>query len=135
MPGSFLDSNVLIYFAAATPVKAAQAEALIAAGSTISVQVLNEVATVGRRKMKLSWDELDDVLRRIRAALDVVPVTLEVHDRGLAIARRYGLSIYDGSIASAALLSGCNTLWSEDMHDGLVIERRLTVRNPFSGVA
>ena len=32
-------------------------------------------------------------------------------------------------IAAAALDSGCDTLWSEDMHDGLVIDGRLTVVN------
>jgi predicted nucleic acid-binding protein len=37
-------------------------------------------------------------------------------------------------LVAAALLSDCDTLWSQDMHKGLVIAERLTVRNPFSGV-
>ena len=47
------------------------------------------------------------------------------------IVERYQLSIYDAMIVSAALQSNCATLWSEDLHNGLVIEERLTVRNPF----
>jgi predicted nucleic acid-binding protein len=47
------------------------------------------------------------------------------------IAERYGLSIYDALIVSSALLAGCKTLNSEDMQDGQVIDRQLTIRNPF----
>lgn len=36
-------------------------------------------------------------------------------------------------IAAAALLAGCTTLYSEDLQDGQVIERRLVTRNPFAG--
>ena len=130
MPADFLDSNVLVYFASRDPAKADRAESLMRAGGAISVQVLNEVAHVGRRKLKLSWDELDEVMGLVRALLDVVPLFTETHDRGLAIARRFGVSIYDAMIVAAALEAGCETLWSEDMHDGLVVET-LAIRNPF----
>jgi predicted nucleic acid-binding protein len=36
-------------------------------------------------------------------------------------------------IVAAALLAGCDVLYSEDMHDGLVIEERLRIVNPFVG--
>ena len=131
MAAEFIDSNVLLYFASRNPVKADRAEALISAGATISVQVLNEIASVGRRKLKLSWDELDEVLALMRLLLDVVPLLASTHDRGLAVARRYGLAIYDAMIVAAALEADCNILWSEDMQDGLIVEDRLLVRNPF----
>ena len=57
MPASCLDSNVLVYIASADAAKAERAEATIAKGGAISVQVLNEVANVARRKMQMSWDE------------------------------------------------------------------------------
>jgi predicted nucleic acid-binding protein len=62
----------------------------------------------------------------------VVPVTEETHVRGLVLAERYQLGLYDGMIVAAALLAGCTTLYSEDMHDGLVIDR-LTICNPYAG--
>lgn len=49
----------------------------------------------------------------------------------LQLAQQHGLSIYDALIVSAALLAGCKTLWSEDMQDGQVIQRKLTIHNPF----
>ena len=136
MPGSFLDTNVLIYLASADVRKAARAEALIAAGGTVSVQVLNEVANVARRKMGLAWADVRDFLAPIRSLVSVEPVRVETHEAGLRIAERYGLSLYDAMIVAAAALAGCDTLWSEDMQDGLVVEGGLQVRNPFAaGVA
>jgi predicted nucleic acid-binding protein len=54
MPGSFLDTNVLLCLASADTVKADRAEAILAEGGAISVQVLNEIASVARRKMQMS---------------------------------------------------------------------------------
>jgi predicted nucleic acid-binding protein len=131
MPGSFFDSNVLIYAVSGDLVKADRAQELITAGGTISVQVLNEIANVAIRKIGFSWDETRRFLFRIQGALPVVALTVETHERGLYLAERYRLSIYDGMIASAALGSDCDILWSEDMQHGLLIDSRLTVVNPF----
>ena len=46
---------------------------------------------------------------------------------------RYGFSVYDSMIVGAALEAGCDTLWSEDMHHGLLVEGRLRILNPFRG--
>ncbi len=43
MPGSFLDTDVLVYVASDDPVKADRAEAIIGDGGVIGVQVLNEM--------------------------------------------------------------------------------------------
>lgn len=50
--------------------------------------------------------------------LTVYPNTIETHETGLALAERYRLSTYDAMIAAAALLAGCDTLWSEDVRHG-----------------
>ena len=131
MPGSFFDTNVLVYLASTDPEKASRARELLRAGGTISVQVLNEAANVMRRKLQFSWPETLDFLSSIRGLLSVRPITLRIHEAGLALSERYGLAVYDGMIAAAALDSGCDTLWSEDMQDGMVIDARLTVVNPF----
>lgn len=131
MPGSFLDTNVLVYIASGDRAKADRAESLVGEGGTISVQVLNEIAHVARRKMRMSWEEAHALLSLIRGLLPVEPVTVETHEKGVALARRYGLSTYDAMIAAAALLADCDTLWSEDMQDDLVIDGRLRVANPF----
>jgi predicted nucleic acid-binding protein len=131
MPDSFLDSNVLLYVASGDQAKADRAEALVGDGGTISVQVLNEIASVARHKMQLSWTETLALLDTMRGLLQVRPITLEMHDTGLALAERYGLSIYDAMIVAATMDAGCDTLWSEDMQHGLLLDGQLRVVNPF----
>jgi len=131
MPGSFLDSNIVLYLASGDLRKADRAQELVAEGGTISVQVLNEIANISRRKMGLSWAETRNFLLMIRGLLKVEPITIEIHDVGISLAERYQLSVYDSMIVSAALSAECDTLLSEDLQDGLLINGRLRVLNPF----
>ena len=128
----FFDTNVVLYLLSADTAKADRAEKLLALGGTISVQVLNEFAAVASRKLRMSWTEIREVLAQIRAVCAVEPMTIETHERALRVAERYGLSIYDALIVSAALLANCKTLHSDDMQDDQVVERQLTIRNPFT---
>jgi predicted nucleic acid-binding protein len=131
MPVSFFDTNVLVYIASGDMAKADRAEAAIAAGGAISVQVLNELANVARRKMQMSWADTHALLTMLRGLLTVHPLTLETHETGLRLAERYGLSTYDAMIASAAIQAGCDTLWSEDMQHGMALDEGLRIVNPF----
>ena len=128
----FFDTNILLYLLSEDATKADQAEELIANGGVISVQVLNEFAAVASRKLGMSWSEIRDVLGPIRDVCEIVPITVEIHDRSVEIAERYGFSFYDATIVASALRAGCNTLYSEDLQDGQVIDHRLTIRNPFA---
>jgi len=132
MPGSFFDTNVLVYLASDDAAKADRAEAAIAGGGAISVQVLNELANVARRKMKMSWSETHALLDTLRGLLTVHPFTVDVHDKGLELAERYGFAIYDATIAASALDAGCDTLWSEDMQDGMKLDEGLRIADPFA---
>jgi predicted nucleic acid-binding protein len=131
MAGSFFDTNVLLYIASRDPAKAARAEQIVGRGGAISVQVLNELAHVGRRKMRLSWVATHTFLSALRGLLTVHPITINVHETGLALARRYRLATCDAMIAASAMHAGCSTLWSEDMQHGVVLESRLRILNPF----
>jgi predicted nucleic acid-binding protein len=131
MSGSFFDTNVIIYIASADPVKAGKAEKTIAGGGAISVQVLNELTNVARRKMQMPWTDIHVFLSALRGLLTVHPLTVEIHETGLALAERYALSIYDAMIAASALHAGCDTLWSEDMQNGMVVKEGLRIVNPF----
>ncbi len=130
--GVFLDSNVLLYTLARDDPRATVAGRLLLEGGTISVQVLNEVANVARRKLKLSWAEVSEALAALRLLCGTpAPLTLATHEAALALAGRYQFSLYDALIVASALETGCTTLLSEDLHDGLVVADRLTAQNPF----
>jgi predicted nucleic acid-binding protein len=133
MPVSFFDTNVLAYLASSDIAKADRAEATLAKGGSISAQVLNELANVARRKMKMSWDETHAFLDMLRGLLTVHPLTVETHETGLRLAERYGFSIDDAMIVASALHAGCDRLWSGDMQHGLALDEGLRIVNPFRG--
>lgn len=132
MTRPFFDTNVLAYLASADTRKADIAQSLLARGGTISVQVLNELANVGRRKMGLTWPETQDFLSMIRTFVTVEPLTEQTHGLGLALAERHSLSIYEAMIVAAGLLAGCDVLLSEDMQHGFLVGGQLTISNPFA---
>jgi predicted nucleic acid-binding protein len=80
----------------------------------------------------MPWDEVRFAIENIKALCpDPLPITLDTHREASAIAEKYGYRIYDALIVASALEARCTILYSEDMQDGQVIDRRLTIRNPF----
>jgi predicted nucleic acid-binding protein len=131
MSGNFFDSNVLLYATSPDRIKADRVRVLLGSGGTISVQVLNEIAHVALRKFRMSWADTKSFPSTIGDLLTVEPLTADTHATGLRLAERYGFAIYDSMIVAAALAAECDTLWSEDMQDGLMVEKRLRIVNPF----
>jgi predicted nucleic acid-binding protein len=128
---AFFDTNLIVYAFAKDDARAEVAEALLAAGGVISVQVLNEFVAVAARKLGMGWDE-------VLAALDAIlvlcpspaPLTIETHQMALEIVKKHKYHIYDALVIASALEASCRTLYSEDLQDGQVIGG-LTIRNPF----
>lgn len=136
MPGkTFIDSNVAIYvYSEDEAEKKGLAESLLRGGARpwISTQVLSELANVLRRKFKLDYPDIAAAVAEVRAACDVHVVTPETIALALQLGTRYGHSYYDSLILAAALECGADSLVSEDMQHGLMIESRLTLKNPFA---
>ena len=128
---SFFDTNVLLYLLSKDAAKADRAEALLASGGIVSVQVLNEFASVASRKLAMTISEIREILSTIRAICVVKPLDIETHELGLDIAERHKFSIYDGMIIAAAVRAGCIILYTEDLQQGQMIEK-LQIRNPFT---
>jgi len=98
----------------------------------ISVQVLNECASVLRRKAGLDWSEIAAVLEDVRTLADaVLPLTVATHERALDLAGQLGLSFYDALIVAAALEAGASRLLSEDIQAGRCFGE-LEIVNPFA---
>ena len=128
----FFDTNIFVYAVVQDDPRSEKAEELIAEGGMVSVQVLNEFVDVVRRKARMPWNEVRFAIENIKALCpDPLPITFDTHRAAVAIAERYGYRIYDALIVASALEARCTILYSEDMQDGQVIDRRLTIRNPF----
>jgi predicted nucleic acid-binding protein len=132
MPDSrFLDTNILIYAFAADDPRSARAEALIADGGVIGVQVLNEFTNVTRRKLRWQWERIEAAFVVLEELLGPArPLTAAVHARAVVLARDRELSFYDAFIVAAAVEAGCQVLCSEDLQHGQRFGA-LRVENPF----
>ena len=133
-PELFIDSNVVLYLLSEDTAKADEVEALLLLKPVISVQVLNEVTNVCIRKLKMGWEDTGQFLELVTSFCQTVPLTLTTHQLARQIAERHRLAFYDACIAAAALSAGCQTLYTEDMHNGLTLahaDASLTIKNPF----
>jgi len=127
----FLDTNVLVYAALSDDPRCAIAERLLAAGGTISVQVLNEFANVARTKLKWTWPDSVGMLALVRSRTGrVQPIAISTHEAALGFARDHSVDFYDALIVAAALEAGCDAVLTEDMQHGRKFGA-LTIVNPF----
>ena len=129
----FFDTNLLVYSISTEGEKTAIAEALIASGGVISVQVLNEFVNIARKKRKMDWNEIHTELAVFSSVLRVVPLTIEIHERELWLTQNHIFALYDSMIVAAAELAGCSILYTEDMNAGFVTGG-LTLVNPFKAL-
>ena len=132
MPGErFFDTNVLIYAFAAGDRRSAKAEALLAEGGVIGVQVLNEFTSVTLRKLGWDWPEVEAALAVIsELTAPVLPLTADIHAAAVKLARGNSLAFYDALIVAAAADAGCRVLLTEDLQHGRKFGG-VTIRNPF----
>ena len=72
-----------------------------------------------------------EILDTIRTVCAVEPITVETHDRGLAVFERYKFSLYDSMLIAAALIAGAKIIYSQDLQHGQVIDSQLRITNPF----
>jgi predicted nucleic acid-binding protein len=127
----FLDTNVLIY-AYTSDSRYDQAYEIVSKPFLTSVQALNEFASVARRKFRMEWSEIRSFLNDIQLiASRISAVGIQAHLAALDLVEKYNLNFYDALMIAAALEAGSTTFVSEDMQNGLVIEGRLTIVNPF----
>ena len=61
-----------------TMAKANRAEETLAGGGVLSVQVLNEFASVASHKLKISIGEIHEILAILRALCKIVPIEADV---------------------------------------------------------
>jgi predicted nucleic acid-binding protein len=136
-PREFVDANVLIYaFDTSAGDKKTRAESLLARLWTsqtgcLSVQVLQEffVIITGKVPRPLSAATAAERVREFAAWLVFAPAAADVL-AAIALQQDAKLPFWDAMIVHAAVESGCETLWSEDLNDGQHI-RGVRVRNPF----
>lgn len=133
----FVDTNILLYAYVGVGPKQEVASALVdrlwrERRGALSVQVLQEFYVNATRKITktmgpdVAVDRLKSLARwRVHSPLpdDVIAAA--------ALSGRHRLSFWDAMIVRSATELRCDTLWTEDLNDGQVIEG-IRVTNPFT---
>lgn len=127
----FADTNIVLYTIGQDTRKAGIARSIVSARPMVSAQVINESVNVCLRKLDFDREKAYAFADNVMQRTDVLPVDEATIRKSAELAIRYQLSNWDALIAAAALLAGCDSLYSEDMQHGQVFESQLTVVNPF----
>jgi len=138
MPKSFVDTNIWIYAFLDSPENQLRQKSLdflekiIQEEKTnISIQVLNEFHWALSRKYKISEDRIEAKVNSILEISNILPLTLSVYSKSKSVRDKYQVSFWDSLLISSALEKEIEIFYSEDLHDGLLIDNKLKISNPF----
>lgn len=98
----------------------------------ISTQVINEVCVNLLRKVNFTEKQIGQLIESFYEKYRVVQFSRIILLGASDLRQRYSLSFWDSLIISSALQSNASILYSEDMQDGLVVDSRLCIVNPFA---
>jgi len=88
-----------------------------------------------KRNFKMQKQELMILCSLWLERCSVQPVIISTIKLAQNLVGKYDFQVFDGIIVAAALEANCDILYSEDMQDGLIIENRLKIMNPFHDVS
>ncbi len=98
----------------------------------VSAQVINEFHWNMTRKFRVQDNAaLELVSGNIEPITIITEIGYSIYCKAFEIRSKYSLSFWDSLIAASALDASCETLYTEDLQHGLVIDRRLKIVNPF----
>jgi predicted nucleic acid-binding protein len=127
-----LDTNVLIYLHDnSNPIKREIAKNLLAENPYIPSQVISEYLNTARRLLNISKDELLVQTAGLLSGCQIVPILPATLAFAASLIKKYQFQLFDAVVVAAAIEGNCKILYSEDMHHSLVVEKSLTIINPF----
>ena len=97
----------------------------------LSAQVLGEFFNVLTRKIMRTKKEAREIISDLAMNFEVIEIDKSLVLEAMEISIRYKYSYWDSLIVAAALGTGCSMLYTEDLHDGQIINGRLKIVNPF----
>ena len=130
----FFDSNILIYAYSSDETSKRECVLNLAKSCNtiiVSTQTINEFINVMIKKKKMSYSHITLVVNEMCNNFSVEMVDEQVIKKAIAVAIKYSYSYFDSLMIASALAGNCSILYSEDMHNQHIIEKRLTIINPF----
>lgn len=131
----FVDTNVWVYaLTTADKRRQHEAETLLRSLDSpwVNGQVLREFGRVMLQKQGIDEASFKRLVPVILGACRLAPDGAHTILLASDLRSSYRMSYWDSLIVAAALDVGCDTLYTEDMQHGQVIENRLTLIDPFA---
>ncbi len=126
------DSNVLVYLHDnSSPSKRNIAKNILSDNPVIPAQVVSEYLNTIKRLLDLSKEQLLMQTAELLKDCEIIPILPSTLYLAASLVKKYQFQLFDAVIVAAALEAGCQTLYSEDMHHGLLVNDTLTIINPF----
>ena len=132
----FVDTNVWFYaLSAGDEAKRLAANHLLDSldRPIINGQVIRELCVNLLKKSSYNEPAVQELIASLHRDCHVAPETINVFLRASELRKLYAFSYWDSLIVAAALEAGCETLYSEDMQDGLRVCEQLNIVNPLAG--
>lgn len=127
----FVDSNVVLYALDNATFKNSIAIDLIKNRPLISTQVVLESVNICLKKFKFTKEVAYQHGINLIHTCSLKLINEATLTLAFKISVQYQYSHWDSLIIASALQNNCITLFSEDLHNGQIIENRLTIVNPF----
>lgn len=130
----FIDTNIWLYafIQGSDSQKTAKSKSIIEDSESIviSTQVVNEACINLIKKAKFSEQKIQQIIQSFFAEYRVIELNHMILTNASNLRDRYTFSFWDSLIVASALSVGASILYSEDMHDGLVVDKQLRIVNP-----
>lgn len=127
-----LDTNILIYLHdSSSPNKRTIAGNLLADGPFISSQVISEYLNTTRRLLDLPKDELLLRSAGLFSGCTIFPLTTDTLTLAAVLTKRYKFQLFDAVIVASAIEANCEILYTEDMQNNLIVDKKIRIINPF----
>ncbi len=130
----FVDTNIWLYafIESGDVTRSDMAKAAIRqAEVVVSVQIINETCVNLLKKVGTPEATLRQLVMAFYDKYSVVDFDPTILLTASELREKHSLSFWDSLIVASALYARCELLYSEDMQDGLVLDNRLTIVNPF----
>jgi len=127
-----LDTNILIYSHFRNDErKRTIAHELLSHYPIVSTQVVSEYLNVMKRLLSIPKFELLELCALWMNECHIQIVEKSTINIAKQIVQRYDLQLFDSIIVATAIEADCKILYSEDMQHNMIINRQLTIINPF----
>ena len=131
----FVDSNIWLYAFISNSKEKQKLEIaqkiVLANNIAISTQVINEVSVNLIKKAKFSENDIQELVQDFYFNYQVISIDSIIQINASKLRQNYCFSYWDSLIIASALQARADILYTEDMQNGLVVDKSLTIINPF----